>query len=183
MIASLTGPLPQHQYVWIDTQFTHREAQTPRWQPAVWFGLVSYPGRMWGCTVLLESGAVYRALPPHALAFRADPVPLAPEQAQTWDCYGTDFSTTIYPYLVGLWCQVKAGETCQPGRHLFSAAPVGDGFSAAPDQAKEFHFLALESGGLTIQPTNRVVYEEKSFTVPGLWPVGLKTQTDVYSCE
>jgi len=183
VIYSLIGPLPQHRYCWIDTTFTHAQPQTPRWQPAVWFGLVSFPGRAWGCTVLLESGAVYRNIPPHALAFCADPQPLTLREAQTWDCYHTDFSAVIYPYLDGLRAQVRTGETCQQGCYLFSVAPVGDGFSAAPDQAKEFHFLELDTGGLTIQPTNRVVYEEKSFTVSGHMPVGLKLQTDVYSCE
>ncbi len=183
MIHSLTGPLPQHQYVWVDTSFTHHQTLDPRWQPAVWFGLVSYPGRMWGCTVMLECGAVYRALPPHAIAFHPTPEVLAPAEAQTWDCYGTDFSTAIYPYLSGLWGQARTGETWQRGRYLFSAAPVGDSFSAEPAQAKEFHFVALDAGGLTVQPTNRVIYEEKSFTIPGHTPDGLKTQTDIYYCE
>ena len=183
MIHSLTGPLPHHQYVWIDTRYTHHQPQTPRWQPAIWFGLTSNPGRMWGCTCLLESGAVYRALPPMAIAFKNDPVILKPHQAQAWDCYGTDFSVCIYPYLVGVWGNVKIGKSLKPGRYLFSASPIGDGFSLAPDQAKEFHFLALDAGGLSIQPTNRVVYTEKSFTVPGKLPEGLKTQTDTYYCE
>ena len=63
----LIGQLPHHQYVQVDTRFTHTQPVLPS-TPAVWFGLVSYPGRAWGCTVLLESGAVYRNLPLHALA-------------------------------------------------------------------------------------------------------------------
>jgi hypothetical protein len=51
---------------------------------------------------------------------------------------------------------------------------------ANPRPNKDQHLKAKK---MTIQPTNRVAYEEKSFTVPGLQPVGLKTQTDVYSCE
>ena len=63
-----TGGLPEHQYVYIDSAFC---ASGPRrWLPAVWFGLVAYTGRAWGCTVLLESGAIYRNLPLHALADR-----------------------------------------------------------------------------------------------------------------
>jgi hypothetical protein len=63
-------------------------------------------------------------------------------------------------------------------------APIGDGFSAVPEQAKEFHFLHLENGRLTIQPTNRIVYEERSFTTgPLAFPRGLARQTEVYSCE
>lgn len=41
---SLVGELPRHLYVYVDTEHTHQE---PRgFIPAVWFGLVSYPGRM-----------------------------------------------------------------------------------------------------------------------------------------
>lgn len=182
---TLIGPLPRHLYAYVDTGFTHQTPQTPRFQPCVWFGLVSHPGRMWGCTVLLESGAVYRALPPHALAFRDTPEAITPEESQTWDCYGVQFSAVEYPYLAGLDCLAKTGADPPPtGHYLFSVAPIGDGFSAYPEQAKEFHFLALETGRLTIQPTDRVVYEEKSFTLrPLAFPRGLRRQTEVYTCE
>lgn len=186
MTSSLIGALPRHLYVFVDTAFTGRTAADPaRYQPAVWFGLVSTPGRMWGCTVLLENGAVYRNLPPHALAF--SPVPYArwtAQDAQKWDCYGTDFSVVEYSYLAGLRCLVKTRATTDKGRYLFSVAPVGDGFSAQPEQAKEFHVIALDNGRLTIQPTDRVVYEEKSFTSgPLAFPHGLRAQTEVYRCE
>ena len=105
-IPTVTGQLPRHQYVWIDTTFTHKESIG--FIPAVWFGLVSIPGRTWGCTVLLESGAIYRNLPPHALAFSKHPEPTWKEQdAQRWDCYGNQFHAHIYDYLDGLECKVK----------------------------------------------------------------------------
>jgi len=46
MTYSLVGQLPHHLYVFIDSTFTHKEPAG--FIPAVWFGLVSYPGRMWG---------------------------------------------------------------------------------------------------------------------------------------
>ena len=189
MLNTLVGSLVTHRYIWVDTTYTHAVPQAPRFQPAVWFGLVSLPGRMWGCTVMLESGAVYRALPPMAIAFVASPPEhedwqQSPEEAQTWDCYGIGFTVVEYPYLVGLRCLAKTDTLVQPGQHLFSVAPVGDSFSAVPDQAKEFHFIWLDSGRLTIQPTDRLVYEERSFTTsPMAFPRGLKRQSVVYSCE
>lgn len=176
------GELPRHQYVYVDKAYTRGEKG---FEPAVWFGLVSYPGRLWGCTCLLECGAIYRNIPAHAIAFCEKPLPdWQEEDAQTWDCYGTNFTTVEYRYLAGLECQVKAGGEAYSGRYLFTAAPVGDGFSAYPEQAKEFLFIELENGRLTIQPTNHVVVEERSFTgrLVG-WPKGLKVQTKVYSCE
>jgi len=190
VIHSVIGPLPRHLYVWVDTTYTHAVTQTPRYQPAVWFGLVSMPGRMFGCTIMLESGAVYRALPPMAIAF----IPISDQDgddddtyeqaAQTWDCYGTDFSVLEYPYLSGLRCLAKTDTIVCPGRHLFAVAPIHDGCSEDPSQAKEFHFLALDTGRLSIQPTNRVAYRDNSFcNADAALPVGLKPQTDIYRCE
>ena len=190
---TLTGQLPRHLYCWVDSQHTHTEPCG--FIPAVWFGLVSYPGRMWGCTVMLESGAIYRNLPPHAIAFSRQPTGISTEQfdeyrwepqdAQTWDCYGTDFTALEYEYLRGLDCQVVADTCFHHGSYLFTVAPVGDGYSAAPEQSKEFVFVKLDNGRLTIQPTNRVVFRDKSFTTNDAmdFPKGLKRQTDIWSCE
>lgn len=180
MIYSLVGELPRHQYVFVDTTYTHKVPVGM--VPAVWFGLVSFPGRMWGCNVMLESGAIYRNLPPHALGFVESPEQeWGPRQAQRWDCYGYSFSTIEYEYLRGLDCKVSGG---LEGEYLFTAAPVGDGFSACPEQAKEFMFVKLDNGRLTIQPTDHIVFRELSFTGPGLeFPSGLGRQTAVWSVE
>jgi hypothetical protein len=183
---SVIGALPAHRYVWVDTAHTHREPIG--FAPAVWFGLHAFPGRAWGCTVMLESGALYRSLPPHALATRAqDVAPLWDvSDAQTWDCYGERFATLAYPYLTGLDCLVRAGRPAMQyaGEYWFTIAPAGDGFSAAPDQAKEFTVVSLENGRLTIQPTNHIVFRERSFTAEPLeFPRGLKRCTDTWSCE
>ena len=98
---TLIGSLPKHQYVWVDSNFTHRAAIG--FVPAVWFGLVSHPGRMWGCNVMLESGAVYRGLPLHALAHDRYPEDgWQPEHAQAWDCYGYEWTATEYTFLRSL---------------------------------------------------------------------------------
>lgn len=179
---TLTGELPAHKYVWVDSRLTHREPCG--FIPAVWYGLVSYPARAWGCTVMLESGAIYRNLPPHAIAFNPKPVKWRIQQAQTWDCYGWDWTAVQYAYLTGLECKAKCAGRDFHGEYLFSVAPVGDAFSAAPDQSKEFTFIALDNGRLTIQPTNHVVFQERSFTTHTWeWPTGLKRQTDIYASE
>jgi hypothetical protein len=181
---SLIGDLPRHHYVWVDSALYRKEPCG--FEPAVWFGLVSYPGRMWGLNVMLESGAVYRNIPPHAVAFDASPqAPWSERNAQTWDCYGLDFSVVEYTYLSGLSCVALAGgERCN-GRYLFTAAPIGDGFSAAPEQSKEFSFIRLNNGRLTVQPTNHLIFADKSFCAnPQMeFPRGLKRQTEVWHCE
>ena len=182
---SLIGSLPKHQYVWVDTRFTHREPIG--FLPAVWFGLVSHPGRMWGCNVLYENGAIYRNVPLHALANIPNPPENSPwteRNAQQWNCYGTGWSATEYTYLRGYRCKAKCGDEGLIGTYLFTVAPVGDGFSETPEQSKEFTFVKLDGGRFTVQPTDRIIFEDKSFTTHQWeWPNVFKRQTEVYSCE
>ena len=180
MTYSQSGQLPAHQYCLVDQSFV--SSQTG-FVPCVWFGLVSIPGRAWGCTIMLECGAVYRAVPPHALAFHDQPEPdWQIHHAQRWDCYGREFSTIEYTYLRGTTVEAKAGDRLRTGEYLFTAAPIDDGFSRHPEQAKEFMFLRLDNGRLTIQPTDKVLFHETSFATPA-WPTHLNPTTITYSCE
>jgi len=180
MTFSQAGQLPAHQYALVDLSFISNERG---FKPCVWLGLVSIPGRAWGCTIMLECGAVYRAVPPHALAFKENPEPdWRIEHAQRWDCYGREFTTIEYTFLRGVSVEAKAGALLRTGEYLFTAAPIDDGFSRHPEQAKEFMFIRLETGRLTIQPTDRVLFHDLSFATPE-WPTHLKTTTTTYSCE
>lgn len=181
MAHCFTGPLPRHLYVHVDTAFTHKEPHG--FVPAVWFALSSWPARAWGCTVLLECGAIYRNLPPHALAFTPEPAGWDIYHAQLWDCYGWDWTANLYPYLEGtdVLCRIDGND--YPGQYLFSVAPMGDAYSASPDQSKEFTFVQLENGRLTIQPTDRLLIREASFTSNVQWPTGLKRQTEIFAAE
>ncbi len=184
-MAKLIGALPHHHYVWVDSAFTHDAPQG--FLPAVWFGLVSVPSRAWGCTVLLESGAIYRNLPPHALAFSEDPgcKDWTVHDAQTWNCYNYDFEPLVYPYLAELDVKVRANGKEYMGTYLFTVAPMGDGFSLYPEQAKEFSFVKLENDRLTIQPTNHLIAKEGSFTQnPSMnFPTDLRRQREVWAAE
>ena len=93
MIASL----PFHKYIWVDSSFIRTDGTG--FESAVWFGLVSQYGRAWGLNVLLECGAIYRSLPPHAIAFNKTPEPWTVNDAQVWDCYSDKFSLHEYSYL------------------------------------------------------------------------------------
>lgn len=153
-----SGSLPTHQYVWVDGSYLGLKG----YLPAVWFGLHSHPGRAWGCHVLLECGAVYRGLPPHAVAFSAKPQrSWSIKDAQRWDCYGSSFSLHRYDYLRGLECRTKSGML---GEYLFTAIPMNDAFTEEPSQSKEFMFVKLRNDRLTILPTNDLLFIERSFT-------------------
>ena len=174
------GPLPTHQYVWLDADAIGKHEPLR----AVWFGLTSFPGRAFGCHVLLECGAVYRSVPLHRLSSIKDAPPWAPAQAQTWDAYGYQFSLLEYPYLSSMNARARLQDGSEEsGMYLFTLAPVGDAFSAAPSQSKEFYFLQLESGRFTAQPTNHVLIEDRSFTTALEWPKFLRRQEGWHSAE
>lgn len=174
-----SGNLPYHMDIWADSAFFAKDPSG--FWPVRWFGLTSKYGHMWGCNILLECGAVYRNIPPHALAFCERPQDCwQPHDAQTWDCYGPQFSTLVYDTLDGLDCITDDGHE---GEYLFTAVPIGDGFSRDPRQSKEFMFLKLENGRLAIKPTDRVIFSDASFTKNDGWPTGLKRQTQTWRCE
>ncbi len=186
---TMTGELPKHKYVLVERAFVeeHPSDKLSRFVPAVWYGLVSIPGRAWGCTVMLECGAVYRNLPPHALAFNSEPKAeeWSIDCAQLWDCYSLDFTTLEYKFLKSQMCEVLMAEHRLPGWYLFSASHFEDGWTEEPSQNKEFMFIELECGRLTIQPTNRVLFNDKSFCdqkARGEVP-RLALQQTIYSCE
>jgi len=126
-------------------------------------------------------------LPLIALATQPFPEPVWTEKdAQYWDCYGLDFSCLQYRYLSECDVDARTNGRVLAGRYLFSVAPLHDAFSQYPEQAKEFTFVALDNGRITVQPTNHVRFYEKSFTtaIPGSpFPKGLRRQREVFSCE
>lgn len=129
-------------------------------------------------------GAVVRDLPLHALATREDAPEWTLQQAQHWDCYGLQFALLAYPYLSGLEARARCAKGEERGDYLFTACPLNDGYSAEPAQSKEFMFLSLHNGRFTAQPTNRVLFEERSFTVKTPdWPTDIKRQEEVWASE
>lgn len=172
--------LPHHLYVWVDSSFVRSAGEG--FEPAVWFAVRAQPNRAWGCHVVLECGAVYRNLPPHALGFSADPADYwTLRQAQVWDCYGRDFDVVRYDYLADLQARYDGGD--ERATYLFTACPYGDGFSMAPEQSKEFMFLRTADDRLLIRPTNMLLFTERSFTEDTGWPKDIVTSKQVWECE
>jgi hypothetical protein len=175
------GALQTHRYIWVDSQYTHEEPVGL--VEAMWVGLTSIPGRAWGINVILrDGGALYRNIPPHAVSFTADPgQEWRINEAQLWDCYSYHFSVLQNPIMRGMQVSVRVEDKVLHGEYLFSTAHLHDGWSDAPEQDKEFIFVKLNNGRLTIQPTNRVRFIDHSFTTEEL--PRLKLQETVYSCE
>ena len=176
-----SGNLPHHQYVFVDCGYVRKE--TIGWEPAVWFGLRSEPGRAWGCHVMLECGAVYRDLPLHALAHTNDPEPWTLDQAQRWNCYSRQWSAVVYDFLADLPCVADVIGSKLPGRYVCTLVPIGDAYSLEPGQGKEHLLIALENGRFTIQPTNFVLFRDASFADKPAWPNDLKASDSVWRVD
>ena len=174
-----------HQYVHVDADAVARDGDGSR--PAVWLALHSVPGRMFGATVLLECGALYRDVPLHRLATRPDAPPWRPDEAQHWNAYGAHLQVIRLPYLDGLRMTARCGRET-PGEHhgtyVCSFQPLDDDYSRAPDQDKTFTLIALDHGRYTCQPTDRVLVHDASWTRVDGWPTDLRRQRPtVWSCE
>ena len=175
------GALPTHRYIWVDSKYTHEEPYGL--VEAMWVGLTAIPGRAWGINVILrDGGALYRNIPPDAVAFTPNPeADWIISEAQLWDCYSYHFSILQNPILRGMEVTARVEDEILHGECLFSVTHLHDGWSDSPDQDKEFIFVKLNNGRLTIQPTNRVRFIDHSFTTDVL--PKLKLQETVYSCE
>lgn len=182
MIYSGSGDLPKHIYCFVDSKFIRTNSKDffLDYEPCVWFGIRSWPGRAWGCHIMLECGAIYRDVPPHAISFSSNPHTdnWCLKNAQRWNCYGTQFSTIEYTFLQGLSLYTRE----QKGKYLFTAVPLNDGYTEAPEQAKEFVFCHLANDRLAILPTNMILFEDRSFGKPE-WPSNLKLATQKWSAE
>jgi hypothetical protein len=179
MMYSGAGPLPRHRYCLVEPNTFGNE----NWERVAWFGLVSHPGRTWGCHVMLECGAVYRNVPLHRIAHKIDAPLWRMDEGQTWDCYGHQFSVVEYPFLEAACVTVRLRSGVEhEGKYLFTAIPMMDGFSLEPEQSKEFYFIQLNNGRFTAQPTNHVLVHDKSFVRDVTWP-RLKRQTETWSVD
>jgi hypothetical protein len=175
------GHTPFHFYASVDSSFTHKNNQG--YEEAMVVGLTSIPGRCWGLSVIFsKGGALYRQIPPHALAFSDKVPPWNLDQAQLWNCYSYSFTTLYNPILKGMRMSTKIHNKIYYGEYLFSVTHLDDGWSNTPEQDKEFFFIKLDNGRLTIQPTNRIAFIDGSF-VDSLVIPSLKLNQTVYSCS
>jgi hypothetical protein len=175
--------LPVHQYVTVSPGLIHDEVQR-----GAWFAVQPNMGGVWGGHVLLESGALFRNIPLHALVIGPDDSPTQrPEDLQLWDCYAEEATAIEYRYLRGLTTLSREarGSGILPGRYLFTLIPRNDAFSRHPEQAKEFVVSVRDdTSRLVIRATNELLFADKSLAdQPTAWPYGLKRLVEVPSVE
>lgn len=177
-----TSSIPLMQYIWVDTRYTHEEPIG--FQEAEWVQTVAIPDRAWGLNVVFRKGGMmYRNLPPHAIAFDANPKKgWLLDYAQLWNCYGSQYEHLDCDHLGDSRVQVKVCNEIMGGKYLFQTSFIGDSYSMTPEQDKTFIWVQLFNGRLTIQPTNRVTFFDPSFIDCTDIPK-LKLQDTIYRCS
>lgn len=157
-------PKPFYAYVRDEFLYDHEKGHG-HFTECMAFGLSSLPGRAWGISVMLSTGALVQHLPVSALTFTKTPEHTHPlDHLQIWSCYGWDFTTHEYDALMEMPVRAYLKGAWEKGRYLFTAAPYGDHFSMTPDQHKHFNFVQLECGALASLPGNRLLFHDSSFT-------------------
>ena len=171
--------LPRHLYGYVRRSFLSNNERTG-FEPAVWFALTCPKNRAFGLTVLLQCGALYRELPPHAFSFTQTAAPCTIQSAQAYDCFGGDAQAIAYDYLRDVPVTLKTGET---GEYVVSVEFFNNGFSDYPAESKTLHGLRLDDGRLTFQPGNHFTVYDSSFTDLRGDVSWLRRQTDVWGVE
>jgi hypothetical protein len=186
--------LEKHRYVWVQSDYVLRDPST-EFEPAIWWGVSSHPGRSLGCHVLLESGAVVLDLPLHALAHRDDALvtatargsdaDLVAQERCSWDNFGWEIEAIEVPLLASL--EVEEMHTGQLGQVWFAVDWRNNGWSDYPEQHKWLWIVARNDGWLVARPQNNLLFVEKSFTNPETTErhiqERIQRQRRVWSCE
>lgn len=182
--------LPRHRYVGVYASFVLKDAaHDHRLLPAVWWGVSVTPGRMLGCHVLLESGAMVVDLP--LCALNADPThpfpptPRTPAQTAVWDMYGWEaevFAPTMLEDATATLLDFGDLTDCE-GRLWFAVDHVRDGYSMASGQHKHLWVVAVKHHGYLVQvPQDHLLVQDASFTEHGPLP-RIQRQERIYRAE
>jgi hypothetical protein len=183
--------LPRHRYVFVRSDMVwdpEDPTPVPALLPAVWFGVGVTPGRVMGCHVLLESGAVVVDLPLQALwahdTLPANGLPPAAVPA-VWDMYGWRAEVYAPEFLVDAEVELLSDQhepLHERGRLWFAIDFLDDGYAMAPGQHKHLWVVATHDGPLVQVPQDMLLVHDRSFTVIGDVP-RIRRQTLVYRAE
>jgi hypothetical protein len=83
-----------------------------------------------------------------------------------WDCFGDDVTVEKFGYLEGLRCKYRResdGEWIS-GNYMMTFDWRDNCFSDEPSQRKNAHLIQLDTGNYTLQPNNRTLWFDPSWT-------------------
>lgn len=142
--------------------------------PCLIFGMCTIPAQAPLFHFVMEDGGLWWRMPIHAFSWKEDAEEQPLDELVLWDSFSYHVSVTQYPYLKNRNVtftsrrRVKYG-----GKYLFTldwAASTDSGdtdflFSEYPSQHKCGHFIAMDNGNFAIQPNNRLILHDPSYTI------------------
>ena len=146
------------------------------------FGFRAEPHRVPMFQVMLENGAQWARVPVHMICSKpCDPLSL--ELSVWWDSYSRHCTVHEFSFLRdhSVKCYGRDKET-RYGNYLFTIDWGTGGWSEIPDQHKNHHIIALETGQWVAYPNNRLIWTDDSWIKPQpnfTW----KSPSRIYSVE
>ena len=133
---------------------------------AMVFAFRAEPARVPMFQAMLESGAQWARVPIHMICSKpCDPLPL--EQSCWWDSYGYEFTAVALPFLKNHAVTALGRDgVVRSGRYLFTIDWMLTGWSEVPDQHKNHHIIALDTGQWIAYPNNRLVWHDPAWITP-----------------
>jgi len=146
------------------------------------FGFRAEPARVPMFSVMLNNGAQWARTPIHALCSKPCPA-MSLQIACWWDSFSRFCDVREMQFLRNHRVKALGRDGVQrPGVYLFSVFWADGGWSEIPDQSKDHHIIALDSGQWIAYPNNRLLWQDPSW-IGGELPRGWKSPSTNYSVE
>jgi len=142
--------------------------------PCYIFGMTSIPAQAPLFHFIMEDGGLWWRMPIHAFCWKEDSPQQELDELVLWDSFSYHVSVTSYPVLRNHTCKFISRRRVEyTGRYLFTldwagSTDSGDTdftLSEFPSQHKCGHFIKMDNGNFAIQPNNRLVMHDPSFTI------------------
>jgi hypothetical protein len=141
---------------------------------------------------MMEDGGIWWRMPIHAFCWKEDAPQQELDELVLWDSFTYHVGVTAFPILKNKTCKFTSRRRVQySGRYLFtldwgSSTDMSDtdfGLSEFPSQHKCGHFIQMDNGNFAIQPNNRLIMHDPSFTVKEDIVINRKYNTTLWTAE
>lgn len=154
-----------HFYAKLRDEHLYQHDGREGFQEVVVFGVQSVGGKAMTFHVMTEEGAVRSRVPIHMLAWKDTAVKKPLDHLQLWDCFGEDVAVVAYDYLTQSRVQVVFKDGSKEwGSYVMTFDWYNNPYSEEPTQYKAAHLIKLDGGNFTLQPNNRLMWKDMSFT-------------------
>ena len=146
------------------------------------FGFRAEPARVPMFQVMLENGAQWARIPIHALCTKPCE-PLSLNLSVWWDSFSRHCEVREMQMLRNHRVEALGRDkVMRAGTYLFTVFWANGGWAEVPDQSKDHHIIALDTGPWIAYPNNRLLWKDSSW-ITGDVPRDWKSPSTNYSVE